>query len=207
MTARLINSATTASVTAAPSAALNMPASIAPGRLLLACVHYAPNQALSGWTPIAGATATYRQGIWGKVAAGGDTITMTGSSLAYAAVIGQYDNWSGNLADIVASVISGTDSPLLTPGASKDWLWVATRSDILTGTGAITTAPSSYGDLVVAANASGGTSITLATADRALAATSEDPGPFTNTGTTNIPFAATIAIPPARPGAFLPFFA
>lgn len=201
-----VNSATTANGTAATSQPLTMPGSIVSGRLLVAYTLTGASPSVSGWTQIFTAPSTFTLSAFGKIAAGGDTGTVsTPGTSTIAAVVAQYDTWSGVLADIVAATnASNSDPPLDNPGVSKDWLWVAVFGAFIGSGGVITAAPTNYGDLVSSRISSG---VTVAIADRALTASSEDPGTFTNnTGSLTFPISATICIAPRLPGNFMPFF-
>lgn len=159
---------------------------------------------MSGWTQIYTVTSTIILTGFAKIAAGSDTGTLTTvASVGSVVVTEQCDGWSGTLADIVVTTAASADPPSDNPGVSKDWLWVAALGVFLTGTGTITAAPSGYGDFVTAG--SGGTSsLNVATADRALTATSENPGTFTTAGTQNFPISATLAIAPLVVSTTLP---
>ncbi len=190
----LINGAGTANATPATSQPLTMPGSIVAGRLLVAYVFSGTGASMAGWTQIFSATNSLALKGFAKVAAGSDTGTVTyttGTSIA--AVVEQYDNWSGSISDIVAAAASGADPPNCNPAVSRDWLWVAVLGGLLGSGGTVTAVPSGYADLA-GAQTTGGVSVT--TGDRALTASSEDPGTFTNTGTLNFPISATIAIAP-----------
>lgn len=191
----LVNSATTANNTSATSQPLTMPASIVAGRLLVAYVFNGAAPSLSGWTQIFTVHPTLFLTGFAKIAAGSDTGTVTTvSSNSIAAVVEQYDSWSGSISDIVTATSSTATPPLDNPGVSQDWLWVAVLGVLMSGGGAVTAAPTSYGDFVTAQTSGG---VAAATADRALTASSETPGVFTTTGTPNFPCSATIAIAPA----------
>lgn len=196
----LINTATTATTSggALASTPLNMPASIVAGRLLVTYAYTVNGvSSMTGWTQIFVVTSTVSFAGFAKVAAGGDTGTVTtAGAAAMGAVVGQYDWWSGTISDIVCATFVGADPPNDNPGASKDWLWVAALGAALSGSGTITAAPASYGDFVVAA-AGTTTVVTTGTADRALTASSENPGAFTNGGSPAAPLlSATVAIAP-----------
>lgn len=210
----VVNTATT-TATSGTSLALNMPASIVAGRLLLAFVgasnDITATGAISAWTPVvsqAGTSGSVK--IFGKVAAGGDTATLTGLSSATSrpcVVVAQINNWSGVLASLGSATAASTaDPPSLTMSTSDDYMWIAA---IRAGTGTGVTVPTSYGGLVSASGAGGVGCVSIAT--RALTATTENPGAFG--GSLSAPLiAATLAVPPvlapANTGAaFLPFFA
>lgn len=209
----LVNSATTGNAAAATSQPLNMPSSVVAGRLLVAYVYNQSAPSMSGWTQIFAVTNGLFLTGFAKIAAGSDTGTVTTSSaVAIGAVVAQYDGWSGSISDIVAATNSSNgDPPLGNPGVSKDWLWVAVLGVYITASGVITGAPTNYSDFATGIGAAGGNGIACGVADRALTASSEDPGVFTSTGTPNLPMSATIAIPPFVPpppaaGRFFPFF-
>lgn len=199
-----INSATTANATAATSQPLTMPGSIVSGRLLVAYTLTGASPSVSGWTQIFTVAATLTLSAFGKVAAGGDTGTVsTPGTSTISAVVAQYDTWSGSVGDIVAATnASNTDPPNDNPGVSKDWLWVPVFGTLIGSGGVVTAAPTNYADLVTSRTTTG---ITVAIADRALTASSEDPGTFTTSGGSfTFPLSATIAIAPAVAAAVLP---
>jgi hypothetical protein len=179
------------------SLSLNMPSSIVAGNLLVAYAFdtNAGPPAMSGWTTIISINSSEFLYGFAKIAAGGDTGTLTsGSAAAGAVVVAQYSGWSGSISDIVvATNSSNSDPPLNNPAISEDWLWVAVGGAFITSTGAFTGAPTSYGDFVTASTG-GGFATAVATADRALTASSENPGTFTSTGTLNFALSATVAI-------------
>lgn len=194
----LVNSATTTSATSLTSQPLTMPGSIVAGRLLVAYIFNGSTPSMSGWTSIFAASGTLRLSAFAKAAAGADTGTVTtGTASSIAAVVGQYDSWSGTISDIVAATnTSNGDPPSDNPAVSKDWLWVAVLGVLMSGGGVVTTAPASYTDFVTAQTTGG---VAVAVADRALTASSEDPGTFTTTGTASFPLSATICIAPVGP--------
>jgi hypothetical protein len=173
-----------------------MPSPITAANLLVAYVYGEQSPSISGWTTIFSVNPSEFLFGFAKIAAGGDTATLTQTSGAGAVVIGQYSGWSGSISDIVTATNTNADPPLDNPALSQDWLWVAVAGAFITSTGAFTGAPTSYGDFITASTG-GGFATAVATADRALTASSEDPGTFTNTGTLNHDMSATIAIAPA----------
>lgn len=208
-----INSANTQPASGTAAVPVTMPASLVAGRLLLAACQGGAlaNLGATGWTTITGSPfvgATYKIYVFGKIATGSDSMSVTRSAFSGLNVIThQFGTWSGSLSDIAFAGIAGADPPSLTPaGGAKDFLWMPiVAANPATAT---TGAPTNYSQLISSANAGAGW--VLSTAQRALNASSENPGTFTGGGTTNAA-AATIAIagtassgPP--PGAFLPFF-
>lgn len=208
-----INSANTAAGFGSTAITVNMPASIVAGRLLLAwgCPGAAITSltASAEWTQI-GSTivgGSYKIFVWGKAAAGGDTLTLTrGSANGTIVLVRQIDTWSGSLSDItLTGATASADPPSQTPaGGAKDYLWIAGR--VVTGSTAATGAPTNYTDLV--SNASATTGSTLDTASRQFNASTENPGTFTG-GSTTGPSSFTLSIAPGVStvtGNFLPFF-
>lgn len=210
----VINTATT-TATSGTSLVLNMPASIVAGRLLLALAGTINDDtataAISGWTPLGSLNnlTSASLSVFGKVAAGGDTATLTGISGTSrpAVIVAQIDGFSGSLAGIGVALAapSTVDPPSLTMPTSDDYLWIAVAR---AGIASSPTAPSSYGGLVSVAN---GSSTVVGMATRAFTNTNQDPGVFGGTWASRM-VTATIAIPPvsapANTGArFMAFFA
>lgn len=126
---------TTAATTSSGGLSINMPSGIAAGDLLMA---FAANDTsvswTSGWTTIDnGANSTIVQGAcFAKIAAGGDTLTITGEANDIAVVTIRIPAAQHGVTDVTAiakgTAATGTDSapnpPDCNPGTSGDYLWL-----------------------------------------------------------------------------------
>lgn len=180
-----------------------MPSGITAGDLLIAhssagAQESASTSATAGWTKLSAvqrSSGTCTASIWGKVAVGSDTITITGTNnTTHVAIVSRYTGHSvtsGNIASLPIAVgalnIATADPPILTPaGGSAEYLWLAIFSS---AGGAITAGPSGYSNF----NAQGANPCT-AFATKAATASSENPGTFSGGGSNYLVF--TLAIPP-----------
>ena len=125
----------TAATTSSGGLSINMPSGIAAGDLLMA---FAANDTsvawTSGWTTIDdGANSTIVQGAcFAKIAAGGDTLTITGEANDIAVVTIRIPAAQHGVTDVTAiakgTAATGTDSapnpPDCNPGTSGDYLWL-----------------------------------------------------------------------------------
>lgn len=152
------------------------------------------------WTLLATRSDTGRTSIFYRVATGSETSPITiatgdprrSVSLSYR--ISGFS--SAPEADFAAS--NTTNPPSRTPsGGSTKTLWLATTS-MRRSDQTVDAAPSGYSDLFTRANPSSSDTdnVQIAAAWRTNAASSEDPGDFTITGTANNPHAATISVSP-----------
>ena len=126
---------TTAATTSSGGLSINMPSGIAAGDLLMA---FAANDTsvawTSDWTTIDnGANSTIVQGAcFAKIAAGGDTLTITGEANDIAVVTIRIPAAQHGVTDVTAiakgTAATGTDSapnpPDCNPGTSGDYLWL-----------------------------------------------------------------------------------
>jgi hypothetical protein len=182
-----------------------MPASIVAGRLLLAVAAAATAEAASvamtGWSKIFAIDSSGCLCAFGKIAAGSDTGTITGSSTYRGIVTYQISGWSGSLSDIGFQTLGASlNPPSLTMPRSADHLYIACVKNAQP----LTASPTNYGTVASPGDANG---CYCGAATRTLTAQTEDPGAFT--GTSFQPIAATIAIPPPTPARttdFMPFF-
>lgn len=205
----IINSANSNTTASSASLVLTMPASIVSGRLLLAFAAATKTTTMTGWTSIGATTPgglSATMSVFGKIAAGSDTGTVTPSTNSnIAATVYQIDSWSGTIADIgyagTSSASGSYDPPNLTMLSSSDFLWFSTGA--YPGATAASAAPTNYTSLVTSnATSSGSTVLTLGSANRQLTATSENPGTFTGAATNWV--AATVAVAPVAAVASLP---
>lgn len=176
------------------SYALTMPSGISSGNLLVAWVAGASitGDAMTGWTK-RGTAANGNSDItiWTRIATGTDTGTVTGSFTGRLAMVKEITGWDGILANIgmANATTNVVDPPSLNMTTSRDHLWLAyARND----SAAITAAPTNYSPLTTAVYSPSN----LAVAERALTASTEDPGAFT-TGTLSLAVAGVIAIRPS----------
>jgi hypothetical protein len=196
----VVNSATTN--TTGGSTTVTMPASIVPGNLLLLVlgdnIASGSPSISSGWTSVGSTNVStfLFVNVWAKVAAGGDTATITlPASSPGGVIVYQISGWSGTIADIGYAGASGgspVNPPALTMTAgSQDYLWFAVA--MAGGVASQPTgAPANYTNLTTFGSASG----YVATAQRDLTASSEDPGAFTG-GSGSATIGATIAVAPS----------
>lgn len=120
--------------------ALNMPATINAGDLLLAiCTNDAPgatNMTISGWTEVfqtAYAGDVIKHAVFAKIAAGGDTATLVGAANDYSAIT--VDIVGHGVSSIANDIKKGTAAtgstnapapPTLSAGTQDEWLWIVT---------------------------------------------------------------------------------
>lgn len=191
----------TTTTTSAPSGSATMPATINAGELLMfeMGTGAATSTPSAGWTTVGTNTSTITGVTFAKVAAGGDTLTVTygGGNAQMFGVMYRVANWSGTISDIKWAAVNSLDPPSLVAAANADNLWIATG---ITFSANAVTAPTSYTNMVAS-----GTS--LYTARRQLTAGTEDPGAFTQTSPV-IPQSHTISVAPAArwASAMMPFF-
>lgn len=187
---------------------LTMPSGIQADELLVALVEgdSVTGDTMSGWTKIGTATSGSAQDltVYGKIAAGSDTGTVSGAFAGRLGEVYQIADWSGVIADIGIAVSSSStmDAPSLDMGASRDHLWLVFAR---TNAAAPSAAPTNYTNLL---GVGSGSTVNLASARRALTAQTENPGAFT--GTTTAAAAGVIGIRPGSSGGsdgFMPFFA
>lgn len=98
---------------------------------------------------------------------------------------------SGNTGEVVSTI----DPPPLTTGISTNWLWLTAATIDATTGNTISAVPSGYTQAHASITSAASTSSSvLAVASKQAAASSEDPGVWTNS--TRVWVAATIAVPP-----------
>jgi hypothetical protein len=193
--------ATTATDTT--SHAITMPSGITAGDLLL--IVFSSDGAVrdcsissGGWVKLDEAQngTTVTGAVFYKIAEGADTATVTTSTAEQSSHV--VFRISGAGIPISASANgSSTNSnpPNLNTGISKNYLWIASRSG--DSTVVATAAPTNYSNLQTQA-AAGTSGASTNTAERSLAASSEDPGTFTSATEQWVSF--TIAIPSSSIG-------
>lgn len=188
---------------------VNMPGTVNSGDLLLAFFTNDANSTVttpSGWTQIATAVRTTQAtgSVYAKKAAGtegGTTVNfVTSASRAASANVYRVTGWSGDLGGVVAASVvpGGTTAGPNPPSLTTSWgsannLWFAYAAG---STWATTSYPGSYTGGTTSTGGSGTTGASTATAQRAVAAATEDPGAFTMTSAQN-GVAFTVAVQPA----------
>lgn len=201
--------AVTAGTTSSGGLACNMPSGIQAGDLLLG---FASNDTNVGWFTSTGwaaidngANGTAVQGaIVGKIAAGGDTLTITGEANDIAVVVARI---TGHGVSVIGDVALGTaatgsnaapDGPNCNPGVSKKYLWLtyfaADDDDNATLWWPVEAAP-----VAQAESAQSTSSCMVGVAYRWLEASSYNPSAFALSESEEWR-AQTIAIPPAASG-------
>lgn len=199
---------TTTFATSVTSMAVNMPASISAGDLLIAAVGV---RNAGTWTPPAdwqvleektGGGSVGETGVWYKIATGSEGATQTwtaGTATTAAWHVFKITNWHGTTPpEHVAANgdVAAVNPPNVTPSwGSDDNLWIAlagSSAQAMTFTGA----PANYTGLTSTTAATGGGTSNIGSAYRTNTAASEDPGTFT-TSTNRWWAAFTIAIRPS----------
>lgn len=185
------------------SHAMNLPGSIVANNGLIALVWGLNTQAISisGWTQLGQAslpTNSRRFAVFVKKASGSEGSTQTVTTAAanqIVALVTKIDNWYEDLAGIeinFASVTTNTpNSGNLTPSwGALDTLWITGFGGSVTN--AFSAAPTNYSDY-----SSDQSSYVCHGAFRELNASSENPGAFTGTISSQENIAVTIAVRPA----------
>jgi len=199
---------------AAPAFTVNAPAGATTGDLLLAFASgdttttaWTASPA-NGWTRLSNELqgTTNQLAVYAKVATGTDTLSIAATnaqdySVVMVAITTGTHGVSAVSTDIVipaaATASTGNaDPPNSGTVASKDWLAIAACGLDFTATGdSVSAYPSTYSAGVLTKSASSTTSCGLGVGHKALtAATSENPGTFTNTSRPWV--AKTLLIPP-----------
>lgn len=205
--------------TSVTSMAVNMPATVNSGDLLIAIVSVRNAGTWtkpSGWNDIAtlsqagGGSVGKTNGFY-KIADGtedGGTATWTasvGTSGAWQVI--RITNWHGTTPPEAATASGDATSanpPSLTPSwGAADTLWLAIAGHAAASAAAFTAAPTNYLGFANNGASSGGAAVSIASCYRELNATSEDPGTFTAGGSNRWWAAGTIAIRPAAGAAFI----
>lgn len=203
------NQGGTSSFTASSSFNVPLPASIQAGDLLLIFVSVANNPVgtlttPSGWTQRFNTTGTnHRFACYYKVATGseGSTVAVTNSgNVSWATCSYRISNYQSTPESGTSATGSSTtpNPPSLTPSwGSAKTLWLAAAGSP-GGNSGTPTVPTNYSDQVHYSHVSSGSTVfaKVATARRALEASSEDPGTFTFAASTTW-VTNTVAIRPA----------
>jgi len=187
--AKVASSATTTGTTSAGGLACNMPSGIEAGDLLLA---QAANDTSVSWSASAGwelidngANGSAVQGAtWAKIAAGSDTLTITGEANDIAVVVSRIVNHG--VADVTTDIVKGTaatgssnapNAPNCNPGTSDKYLWIthyASDDD----DNAAAWWPAEGAPVAQVKSATGSSSCQVGVAYRWLEASSYDPSAF-----------------------------
>jgi hypothetical protein len=179
------------------STTFNLPASYSPGQLLLMWIigDSIAGDTMSPWTKVTNASnGTQMIALYAKIAAGGDTTSLSGVFTGRAAQSRAVDLSDATIANISTAAITtnSIDPPSLAAGATREHLWFA----VCRTNAAVTTAgPTNYSDFTV----TGASGANLSTAWRQRNINTEDPGAFTGTATNAL--AMTVSI---RPGFQVP---
>lgn len=206
----------TAFSSAVTSMAVNMPATVNSGDLLIALVEVRNSGTwtkptnwndISTISQVGGGSVGKLNGFY-KIAdgtEGGGTATWTaGTSTTAIWQTIRVTSWHGTTPP-EATTASGDSTNANPPSESPSWgsddnLWIAVAGNAATGeTTGFTAAPTNYGSLQSNGASSGGSSVNVATATRQLTAASDDPGNFTPNNN-RFWAAATIAIRPVASG-------
>lgn len=169
----------------------------------------------SGWTKLGQSTATPNLAIFaGIVGTASSSLTIATSAsvqFAYAGFV--VTGWDGNVSDIsfaTANASSSSEDPpslTATVAGSGTYLWIAVGSSD-NGASAYNpnAAPTNYTNFQNVQSFTSGSSgeACISTAERILAASSENPGAFTGQTFTQNWASATIAIPEKQPGVSTP---
>jgi hypothetical protein len=184
---------------AAPAKTVNQPAGVQTGDLLIAFAGGDGTTAFTaspgnGWTRLTADTATSSVfSIYAKIASGTDALSIAAqnnqdySVVMVAVTTGTHGVTNVSTDLVIPTTATGTtgnaDPPASGTVASKDWLvFASTGVDFTNAADEITAYPTNYSAGVLTKSASSVSSVGLGVGHRALtAATSEDPGTFTNT--------------------------
>ena len=191
----VIATSTTDGTTATASAAVNLPAGILAGDLIVA-IHRSSAAGLHGWpafwTELADTTvdasANNTSIIW-RIADGseGATVTVTQGSSKFASLAYLIRWWSGLLGREISTAVTGTsttpDPGICTPtGGAKDYLWLWLGGWENEQTSPPASQPTNYTNPLGASSGTAGavtTNCRVAGAQRTNNATSENPGSWT----------------------------
>ncbi len=121
----------------------------------------------------------------------------------------QVTDWDGTIAPEISSGtsgdVSGADSDSLSPSwGSADTTWLSIAGHAAASNAAWSAGPSGYSDFTNSGASSGGAAVSVASAYYQNAATSEDPGTFTPSGSNRYWAAFTIAVKPGGTGTSTP---
>jgi hypothetical protein len=206
------------STDAAPAFTVNAPAGVATGDLLLA---FAVNDTTTtawtaspgnGWVQLSDEVqgSTHRLAVYALIADGSDTLSIAAANNQdYSVVMMAITVGTHAVVDVSTDIVipaaatsatGNADPPASGTVASADWLAIAACGTDFTNAGdAISAAPTNYTTgAILTKSAASTSSVGLGVGHRALtAATSEDPGTFTNTSRPWV--AKTLLIPPFNP--------
>lgn len=202
------SSANTTGTSLSGGVSLNLPSGVQPGDLL---VIVAANDSTGGTSlSVSGATQirftqysgnTVSHGVWARIATGSDSMTLTGASQDYAAIVVRVTNHG--VTTIATDILSATPAtanssnpnpPNLNAGSTRKWLWLTTfGSD--DDDNAANYAPAQFTAIAQAESAQSTTSCMTGAAYRHYEGSSLDPGTFTMSASEEW-IANTIAIPP-----------
>lgn len=183
----VVTTAVTSDGAPVTSHTVNLPASLVNGNLLLMVFTAgvaAGTVTATGWTFMTTEGASQSITIGYKTSNGSEgatvTVSTTGNTKACTSVY-QISGWTGTPEK--GTIASGTsttpDPPNLTPSwGSADNLWIAACAVANNGS-IVTAAPTNYTNLLTQGSTGGSTVIDMASAERQLTASSEDPGTFT----------------------------
>lgn len=199
MTAAYVNHATSAA-SSGTSLTLTMPDSIIADRLLLTILVYDTSETptLTGWTAIGGEggnTGAQKMRLYARKATGSDSGTVTGTSKPRIAIVTQYTAWSGTVTDVKVTwgTTSTVNPPNHAPGqGSLDFCWLALLRNNSSST---TTSPANFSTI---RQYNWSSLVWTSFADRALTASSLDPGAFNGTASSAV--VGTASIPPGTFG-------
>ena len=201
--------------TSVTSMAVNMPATVNSGDLLIALVHVRNagtwNTVPTDWNAISGLSQAGGGGVgkldgFYKIADGtedGGTATWvasTGTTAGWQTL--RITGWHGTTppeATTTSGDVSAANPPSETAswGGSEDNLWLAVAGHSAASTSAWSAAPTDYSGFLLNGASGGGAAISLAHGYRELASDTEDPGTFTVSGSNRWWAAATVVIRPA----------
>jgi hypothetical protein len=186
---------------------VTLPASIAAGDLIISAVQYvlgATPGTPAGYTVLVTGAISSEVGLvaYYKIAAGGETSFDPNITAHFLNAISvRITGWHGTSAPEAtvtgnAASSASPNPPSLTPSwGSADTLWLAVGVIMVDGTAAFTGVPTNYTSVVT--SQAGGEFCGISMGRRDLAASSEDPGAFTDSVTVEAWRAATIAIRPS----------
>lgn len=198
----VINSATSTDASGANTSIPTLPTSIVTGRLLLGFSTNAQGGSGmfisgTGWSMLStgvDSNSVMEYAAYAKIAGASNTINLssgTGSGTFWAHIVYQIDGWSGLISDIGSSASASSDPPSLSMGANRSHLWIASYHAL--GLAAGSSAPSSYTGFLSSIDVTD--DVEVFTAERALQALVEDPGPFGG-GTPTAQSSVTVGIRP-----------
>lgn len=201
--------------TSVTSMAVNMPATVNAGDLLIALVEVrnagtwstVPSgwNAISGLSQAGGGSVGKLDGFY-KIADGSEDgstatwIASTGTSAAWQVL--RVTDWHGTTPPEAATAsgdVTAANPPTFNPSGwdTEDTLWIAIAGHAAASTAAWSAAPSGYSGFAINGASSGGAAVCVANGYKESAAASEDPGTFTVSGSNRWWAAATLAIRPA----------